>query len=80
MVFIARKGHRHQKTNNMKPPRTYAIEYEILRADSDELVEGGETVEQGEDILDVVLRLEDNLLAPEERDEYRVRVLKITNV
>lgn len=59
---------------------TYAIEYEILRADSDELVEGGETVEQGEDILDVVLRLEDNLLAPEERDEYRVRVLKITNV
>lgn len=59
---------------------TYAIEYEILRADSEELVEGGETVEQGEDILDVVLRLEDNLLAPEERDEYRVRVLKITNV
>ena len=59
---------------------TYAIEYEILRADSDELVEGGETVEQGEDILEVVLRLEDNLLAPEERDEYRVRVLKITNV
>lgn len=59
---------------------TYAIEYEILRADSDELVEGGETIEQGEDILDVVLRLEDNLLAPEERDEYRVHVLKITNV
>lgn len=64
----------------MKEMNTYAIEYEILRADSDELVEGGETVEQGEDILDVVLRLEDNLLAPEERDEYRVRVLKITNV
>ena len=64
----------------MKEVNTYAIEYEILRADSDELVEGGETVEQGEDILDVVLRLEDNLLAPEERDEYRVRVLKITNV
>ena len=62
----------------MKEMNTYAIEYEILRADSEELVEGGETVEQGEDILDVVLRLEDNLLAPEERDEYRVRVLSVT--
>ena len=65
----------------MKEMNTYAIQYEIRRAaNDDELVEGGETVEQGEDILDVVLRLEDNLLAPEERDEYRVRVLKITNV
>lgn len=48
---------------------TYAIQYEIRRAPvNDELVESGELVLQGEDILDVVLQAEDALLDPQERE------------
>jgi len=63
----------------MKEVNTYAIRYEILRAvHEDELIESGELVLQGEDILDVVLQVEDALLDPQERDEYRVLVTGIT--
>ena len=58
---------------------TYAIQYEIRRAaNDDELVESGELVIQGEDALDAALQLTGSLLAPEEREEYRVRVLSVT--
>ena len=58
---------------------TYAIQYEIRRAaNDDELVESGELVLQGEDALDAALQLTDSLLAPEEREEYRVRALSVT--
>lgn len=57
---------------------TYAIQYEIRRAQvNDELVESGELVLQGEDILDVVLQAEDALLDPQEREEYKVKVLSV---
>ena len=56
----------------------YAIQYEIRRAaNDDELVESGELVLQGEDALDAALQLTGSLLAPEEREEYRVRVLSV---
>ena len=56
----------------------YAIQYEIRRAANDELVESGELVLQGEDALDAALQLTDSLLAPEEREEYKVKVLSVT--
>ena len=56
---------------------TYAIQYEIRRAANDELVESGELVLQGEDILDVVLQAEAALLDPQEREEYKVKVLSV---
>ena len=55
----------------------YAIQYEIRRAANDELVESGELVLQGEDALDAALQLTGSLLAPEEREEYRVRALSV---
>jgi len=62
----------------MKEVNTYAIRYEILRAaHEDELIESGELVLQGEDILDVVLQVEDALLDPQEREECKVKVLSI---
>lgn len=57
---------------------TYAIQYEIRNLETDTLVESGELVLQGEDILDVVLQVEDALLDPQEREECKVKVLSIT--
>lgn len=61
----------------MKETNTYAIQYEIRNLETDTLVESGELVLQGEDILDVVLQVEDALLDPQEREECKVKVLSI---